>query len=56
MTRRKPKKRARKWHLSHHDVMRIAVLMGIILGLTCHFMPRDYRVACKMLASLCSGG
>ncbi len=31
-------------------------LLGIVLALFCEALPRDYRVACRVVANVCTGG
>lgn len=30
--------------------------VGFVLAIVCHLLPPDYRVACELLAKLCTGG
>ena len=35
---------------------RIALLVGMMLGLVCHALPPDYRGPCDTIARICRGG
>ena len=37
-------------------VAKYAIVLGILLALTCHFLPQDYQAACQLLASVCAAG
>lgn len=32
------------------------VVLGVVLGLICHALPPDYRVACETVLKICTGG
>lgn len=34
---------------------RRAAKLGAVLGLSCHLLPTEYRVACEFLADVCRG-
>lgn len=35
---------------------RYAAIAGIALAVACHLVPAEYRAACDVIASICTGG